>query len=99
MSRTSRSGALALRRASSCTSTTPQRGSSSARELYDAAEPVNLGVGREITIRELAALIASLSGFRGRDPLGHDEARWAASTHASIRHVRRKHSASKPALR
>ncbi len=34
-------------------------------ERYDAPEPVNLGVGDEITIRELATLIASLSEFRG----------------------------------
>ena len=38
-------------------------------ERYDAPEPVNLGVGAEITIRELAALIASLSEF-------HGEIRW-----------------------
>ena len=36
-----------------------------AAEHYDGAEPVNLGVGREITIRELATLIAEISGFAG----------------------------------
>jgi GDP-L-fucose synthase len=36
-----------------------------ASELYDGAAPVNLGVGHEITIKELVALIARLSGFRG----------------------------------
>ena len=36
-----------------------------AAERYDGAEPVNLGVGREITIRELVDLIARLSGFTG----------------------------------
>ncbi len=36
-----------------------------AAERYDGAEPVNLGVGREITIRELATLIAEHSGFSG----------------------------------
>ena len=36
-----------------------------ATERYDGAEPVNLGVGREITIRELVALIARLTGFEG----------------------------------
>ncbi|HET8776832.1 MAG TPA: GDP-L-fucose synthase [Candidatus Limnocylindria bacterium] len=41
-------------------------------ERYDGAEPVNLGVGREITIRELVELIASLTGFGG-------EIRWDAS--------------------
>ena len=36
-----------------------------AAERYDGAEPVNLGVGHEITIRDLVELIARLSGFRG----------------------------------
>jgi GDP-L-fucose synthase len=34
-------------------------------ERYDGAEPVNLGTGEEIAIRELAELIAELSGFEG----------------------------------
>ncbi len=33
---------------------------------YDQPEPVNLGAGREITIRELTELIATLSGFTGK---------------------------------
>jgi len=36
-----------------------------AAERYDGAEPVNLGVGREISIRELARLIATLTDFTG----------------------------------
>jgi GDP-L-fucose synthase len=36
-----------------------------AAERYDGAEPVNLGVGREITIRELVELIAEETGFTG----------------------------------
>lgn len=36
-----------------------------AAERYDGADPVNLGVGREITIRELVTLIAKLTGFGG----------------------------------
>jgi GDP-L-fucose synthase len=36
-----------------------------AAERYDGDEPVNLGVGREITIRELVELIARLTGFNG----------------------------------
>ena len=36
-----------------------------AAERYDGAEPVNLGVGREITIRELVELIAEVTGFAG----------------------------------
>jgi GDP-L-fucose synthase len=36
-----------------------------AAELYDGDEPVNLGVGHEITIRELVELIVKLTGFEG----------------------------------
>ena len=41
-------------------------------ERYDGADPVNLGVGREITIRELVELIARLTRFQG-------EIRWDAT--------------------
>ncbi|HEX9030165.1 MAG TPA: GDP-L-fucose synthase [Anaerolineales bacterium] len=34
-------------------------------ERYNGGEPVNLGSGREISIRDLAGLIARLTGFRG----------------------------------
>jgi GDP-L-fucose synthase len=34
-------------------------------ERYEGSEPVNLGTGREISIRDLATLIADLTGFRG----------------------------------
>jgi GDP-L-fucose synthase len=37
-----------------------------ALEQYDSPEPMNLGSGREITIRELTELIARLSEFKGR---------------------------------
>jgi GDP-L-fucose synthase len=40
-----------------------------AAERYDGSEPVNLGVGQEITIRELVGLIKRLTGFTG-------EVRW-----------------------
>ncbi len=43
-----------------------------AAERYDGAEPVNLGTGSEISIRELAELVAELSGFEG-------EIRWDTS--------------------
>jgi GDP-L-fucose synthase len=43
-----------------------------AANLYDGPEPVNLGAGKEISIRELAELVAELSGFDG-------EIRWDAS--------------------
>src|SRR5207249_10234860 len=36
-----------------------------ATERYDGSEPVNLGSGEEISIRELAELIAAEVGFRG----------------------------------
>jgi GDP-L-fucose synthase len=37
-----------------------------AAERYDAPEPVNLGAGKEISIKALAELIADLTGFAGR---------------------------------
>ena len=37
-----------------------------AAERYDGPEPVNLGASREITIRELAELIADVTGYEGR---------------------------------
>jgi GDP-L-fucose synthase len=37
-----------------------------AAERYDKAEPVNLGSGREISIRDLAVKIAGMTGFTGR---------------------------------
>jgi GDP-L-fucose synthase len=36
-----------------------------AADRYDGPEPVNLGTGSEISIRELAELIAELTGFEG----------------------------------
>jgi GDP-L-fucose synthase len=35
-------------------------------ERYDSPEPMNLGSGREITIRDLTNLIARMTGFKGR---------------------------------
>ena len=43
-----------------------------AAERYDGAEPVNLGAGREITIRELTETIGRLVGYEG-------SVRWDAS--------------------
>jgi GDP-L-fucose synthase len=43
-----------------------------ATERYDSPEPVNIGVGKEITIRELVELIAQATGFEG-------EIRWDTS--------------------
>jgi len=36
-----------------------------ATERFDGPEPVNVGTGREISIKELAELIAALTGFAG----------------------------------
>jgi GDP-L-fucose synthase len=37
-----------------------------AAERYDGSEPVNLGAGKEISIRELAELVADVTGFDGK---------------------------------
>ena len=42
------------------------RGILQAAERYDGGAAVNLGAGFEITIRELATLLAELTGYRGR---------------------------------
>jgi GDP-L-fucose synthase len=42
------------------------RGIALAAERYDRPEPVNLGSGHEITIRELALLIQEELGYRGQ---------------------------------
>ncbi len=42
------------------------RGIVMAAESYDRSDPVNLGAGFEISIRDLAEKIASLTGFRGK---------------------------------
>jgi GDP-L-fucose synthase len=36
-----------------------------ATERYDESDPVNIGTGSEISIRELASIVARLVGFRG----------------------------------
>lgn len=37
-----------------------------ATEKYDSPEPMNLGSGREITIRDLTTLVAKLTGYEGQ---------------------------------
>jgi GDP-L-fucose synthase len=37
-----------------------------AAQRYDGAEPVNVGSGEEIAVRDLAELVAELTGFEGR---------------------------------
>ena len=49
------------------------RGILLAAEHYHGAEPVNLGTGEEISIRDLAALVAELTGYAGR--IVHDASR------------------------
>lgn len=41
-------------------------GIASATELYNGSEPVNIGSGNEISIKDLAQLIARLTGFDGQ---------------------------------
>lgn len=42
------------------------RGIILASERYDKSDPINLGVGFEISIRDLVSLIAKLTGFKGK---------------------------------
>jgi GDP-L-fucose synthase len=49
------------------------RGIVLAAHRYDAGEPVNLGCGSEITIRDLATKIRQLVGFQGEIVWDHDK--------------------------
>jgi len=42
------------------------KGLVTALEKYDSTEPMNLGSGREITIKDLTELVARLANFKGR---------------------------------
>jgi len=42
------------------------RGIVDSMEKYDSPEPMNLGSGREITIKDLTELVAKLVGFEGK---------------------------------
>jgi GDP-L-fucose synthase len=48
------------------------RGIVLAAERYDSADPINLGVGSEITVRDLVGLIVRLTGYEG-------DVRWDAT--------------------
>lgn len=60
-----------------------------AAELLEESDPINLGAGFEISIRDLAALIAELTGFRRRiawdatKPTGQPAAAWTPVAHGS----------------
>ena len=64
-----------------------------AAERYDGAEPVNLGASREISIRELAEVVADVR-VRGGDRLGHVEAGRTATAELDGR-ARRSSSGSR----
>jgi GDP-L-fucose synthase len=49
------------------------RGILLAAEHYEGPAPVNVGTGEEIKIRDLAALIAEVVGFRGRLTFNHQQ--------------------------
>ena len=70
-----------------------------AAERYDGPEPVNLGAGKEISIRELAELVADVTGFEGRIIWDTEQARTASLAEASTRPVRASSSASRPGRR
>ena len=49
------------------------RGIVLATERYDGGEPVNLGAGFEVSIKDLVALLGRLMGFRGRVRWDHSK--------------------------
>ncbi len=62
----SSSGAPGRRAGSSCTSTTWLAPACVLLEHYDDPAPINVGVGEDVSIRELAELVAEIVGFDGR---------------------------------
>ena len=69
-----------------------------AAERYDGADPVNLGTGEEIAIRDLAELVRAATGFAGDDPLGHARSRTASRAASSTRRAPRSCSGSRAAV-
>jgi len=57
-----------------------------AAERYDGPEPVNLGAAKEISIRELAELVADVTGFEGR--ITWDESRPGGQPRRSVDPIR-----------
>jgi GDP-L-fucose synthase len=53
-----------------------------AAERYDGPEPVNLGASKEISIRELAELVAGVTGYEG--PIVWDETRPGGQPRRSV---------------
>ena len=55
-------------------------------EHYDDPRTINVGVGEDVTIRELAEIVAEIVGYRRRDRLGHRQAGRHAPQAARRRH-------------
>ena len=72
-----------------------------AAERYSGEEPVNVGTGEEISIRDLAGLVAELSGFEGEIvwdesmPNGQPRRRLDTATRGAAARVPRPHIASR----
>jgi len=75
-----------------------------ATELYNGADPVNIGSGVEIPIRDLAAKIAGIAGFTGRlhwdttKPNGQRGVVWTYSVRLRNSALPRAQSRCRPAL-
>ena len=70
-----------------------------AAEAFNGSEPVNLGSGTEISIRDLAGLHRAPDRFQRAHHLGHDQAQRAAPPRAGYCRARKIISASEPAPR
>ena len=53
-----------------------------AMENHDKSEPVNIGAGFEISIRDLTEMIVELTGLRGKITWGCNPARWPDAPNA-----------------
>jgi len=68
------------------------RGIKLATELYDKAEPVNLGSSEEISIKDLARLIAELVGFEGEIVFDPTKPDGQPRRKLNVEHARREFS-------
>ena len=67
-----------------------------ASEAFNSSEPVNLGSGYEISIQDLAEPGCPPDRFPRADPLGHQQAQWAAAPRVGYHAGPRRSLASKP---
>ena len=77
-------GELDVPGGSSCRPTTWPTRATSLLDHYDDEPPINVGIGEEVSIAELAESVAKVVGYLGEDPLGHLANRKARPANCSM---------------